>query len=191
MSTHFLLGAAHSLANLVLRVALCDPSAARVINEPKKNHKAQGFQPGSDLTMAWPTFSSSLKVELWAQVLPNAAEASDLGPLKKLVARLSLLQQDPRFRALDQRRGMDYHRQRPQSVKHRSPRTGIWSFNEATKTSTTRMVASAADARRDETLVHQICVDALACIGEAMDDLEPLLAESLSPCHLVWRGGHS
>ncbi|OKJ09815.1 hypothetical protein AMK20_20245 [Streptomyces sp. TSRI0261] len=49
------------------------------------------------------------------------------------------------------------------------------------------MVASAEDAQRDEVLVHQICVDALTCITEAMVDIEPLIAESLSACHLAWR----
>lgn len=185
MSTHFLLGAAHSLANLVLRAVLCNPAAASAINA--RYPKAQGFGPGSDLPKAWPTFSSSLTVDLWAQVLPEAAEASGLEPLTKLVARLSLLQQDPRFHALDERRGLNYHRRRPQSVKHTSPRSGIWSYNEETRTSTTRMVASNKDAQRDETLVHQICVDALTCVTTSMDDLEPLLAESLSACHLVWR----
>ncbi|MER7305584.1 hypothetical protein E5082_24970 [Streptomyces griseoluteus] len=187
MSTHFLLGAAHSLANLVLRAALCSLSAASVINASKRNRKAKGFEPNTDLWTAWPTFSSSLTVELWAKELPQAAEASGLEPLKHLVARLSMLQQDPRFKALDERRSMDYHRRRPQSLQHTSPHAGVWSYNEATKTSTIKMVASSADARRDETLVHQICVAALTCISEAMDDFEPLLAESLSACHLAWR----
>ncbi|XMN04782.1 hypothetical protein ACK8N7_01360 [Streptomyces griseobrunneus] len=98
-----------------------------------------------------------------------------------------MLQQDLRFHALDERRGLDYHGRRPQSVKHASPRSGIWSYNEETRTSTTRMVASNKDAQRDETLVHQIGVDALTCVTASMDDLESLLAESLSACHLVWR----
>ncbi|XUZ27021.1 hypothetical protein ACQVDT_19580 [Streptomyces sp. RMIT01] len=187
MSTHFLLGAAHSLANLVLRVTLCNSLAAEVINAPKKNRKAKGFEPGTDMPSAWPTFSSSPAVELWAQVLPEAAEASGIDGIKKLVSRLTLLQQDPRFRALDERRGMDYHRRRPQSVKHTSPRRGIWSYDKEKKLSTTRMVASAEDAQRDEVLIHQICVDALTCITEAMVDIEPLIAESLSACHLAWR----
>ncbi|MEU9272144.1 hypothetical protein AB0E04_43090 [Streptomyces sp. NPDC048251] len=57
MSTHFLLGAAHSLANLVLRVVLCHPAAAGVVNAEKRNRAAEGFQPGSDLKAAWPTFA--------------------------------------------------------------------------------------------------------------------------------------
>ncbi|MFD3908838.1 hypothetical protein ACFXOL_21000 [Streptomyces californicus] len=187
MSTHFLLGAAHSLANLVLRVTLCNSLAAEVINAPKRNRKAQGYQPGTDLQSAWPTFSSSLAVELWAQVLPDAAEASGIDGIKKLVSRLTLLQQDHRFRALDERRGLDYHRRRPQSVKHTSPRQGIWSYDNEKKLSTIKMVASAEDAQRDEVLVHQICVDALTCITEAMVDIEPLIAESLSACYLAWR----
>ncbi|WP_143660256.1 hypothetical protein [Streptomyces sp. t99] len=82
MSTHFLLGAAHSLANLVLRVTLCNSLAAEVINAPKKNRKAKGFEPGTDLPSAWPTFSSSPAIELWAQVLPEAAEASGIDGIK-------------------------------------------------------------------------------------------------------------
>jgi hypothetical protein len=187
MSTHFLLGATHSLANLVLRVTLCNSLAADVINTPKRNRKAQGFEPGTDLPSAWPTFSSSPAVELWAQGLPDAAEASGIESIEKLVSRLLSLQRDHRFRALDERRGLDYHRRRPQSVKHTSPRTGIWSYDKQKKLSTTRMVASAEDAQRDEVLIHQICVDALICITKTMVDIEPLIAESLSACHLAWR----
>ncbi|GAB2607092.1 hypothetical protein GCM10027168_44920 [Streptomyces capparidis] len=184
MSTHFLLGAAHSLANLVLRVVLCDPAAAAVVNTDKRNSRAQGFPPGSDLKAAWLTFSPA--GEVWAKTLPQAAAESGLQAMSKLVERLLVLRRDVRFEALDDRRGTDYHRHRPQSVKHTSPRVGIWSRDETTGVSRTVVVGANEDARRDEAAVHRICVEALSCIHEAMTDLEPLIAEALEACHLVW-----
>ncbi|MFC8015662.1 hypothetical protein [Streptomyces cinereoruber] len=187
MSSHFLLGAVHSLANLVLRVLLCDAQAAAVINAQKVNRPARGFEPASSQRAAWPTFSPG--AELWSRVLPEAAQASGLQPHATLVARLLKLQQDPRFDALDTRRGMDYHRHRPQSLDHRSPSSGIVSTDMATGTSTMRMPIARTDARSDEQVVHCICIDALNCVAEVMDDMEPLLADALSACHLVWRPG--
>ncbi|KOG51000.1 hypothetical protein ADK76_37910 [Streptomyces griseoflavus] len=185
MSTHFLLGAAHSLANLVLRVVLCNPAAATVINRAKRNRTAEGFQPGSDLKAAWPTFGPNGK--LWTQTVPEAAEYSGLEPLKALVNRLTQLQQDGRFHELEERRGMDYHRHRPQSLDHTSPRSGTWSYDHVNQVSRIAVPAANADARRDETIVHRICVDALDCIATALREAEPLLEPALAASHLSWR----
>lgn len=185
MSTHFLLGAAHSLANLVLRVVLCHPAAAGVVNAEKRNRAAEGFQPGSDLKAAWPTFAP--RGELWSKTLPEAAERSGLEPLRVLVSRLIQLQQDNRFGVLEERRGTDYHRHRPQSLDHASPRSGIWTFDRDTKVSRIAVPGANSDARRDETIVHRICVDALECVAAFLRDTDPLLAPALAACHLAWR----
>lgn len=185
MSTHFLLGAAHGLANLVLRVLLCNTDAAVSINAFCK--RAEGFLPGSDLRAAWPTFGPT--GDLWVKVLPSAAAASQIMPLVALVARLNSLREDLRFRALEQRRGMDYHRHRPQSLAHTSPRTGIWSNDAEKKIATMTMSAATADVRRDETVVHTICANALTCVSSAMRDLEPLIAAGLAASHLAWGPG--
>ncbi|MER5570365.1 hypothetical protein ABT083_29825 [Streptomyces goshikiensis] len=187
MSTHFLLGAVHSLANLVLRVLLCDAQAAALINAERQNRSAKGFEPASSRKGAWPTFSPT--AELWSRVLPTAARASGLRSHEVLVTRLLSLQQDPRFEALDARRGMDYHRHRPQSLDHRSPSSGIVSTDAATGTSIMRMPSARMDSRSDEQAVHRICTDALTCVSEVLDDMEPLIAEALSACHLAWRPG--
>lgn len=149
------------------------------------NRKAQGFEPASSLKAAWPTFSPA--AELWSRVLPEAARASGLQSHAALVTRLLTLQRDPRFDALDARRGMDYHRHRPQSLDHRSPSSGIVSTDTTTGTSTMRMPTARMDSRSDEQAVHRICTDALTCVAEAIDDMEPLITEALSARHLVWR----
>ncbi|MFF3166821.1 hypothetical protein [Streptomyces sp. NPDC003273] len=182
MSTHFLLGAAHSLANLVLRVVLCDAAAAATVNGV--NDKAKGFQPGSNEKAAWPTFGPQSK--LWSQTLPKAAARSGLEPLRTLTDRVTQLQQDARFSALEDRRGMDYHRHRPQSLDHTSPRSGIWS-QEGT-TSHIAIPSAQPDPRRDEEDVHSICLDALHCIADVLRETEPLIASALDSCHLAWRG---
>ncbi|MFF3208326.1 hypothetical protein [Streptomyces sp. NPDC002962] len=186
MSTHFLLGAAHSLANLVLRIVLCSPAAAAVVNGVKDRRikAAEGFQPNSELKAAWPTFGPQSK--LWAETLPEAAASSSLEPLERLVDRLTQLQRDERFLALEERRGMDYHRHRPQSLDHTSPRSGIWSYDEASEIACTVVPGHSSDARRDEVTVHRVCVDALDCVAASMREIEPLLAPALAACHLAW-----
>ncbi|MEU0075571.1 hypothetical protein ABZ027_39510 [Streptomyces sp. NPDC006332] len=184
MSTHFVLGAAHGLANLVLRTVLCHSAAACEVNQAKRLKKAQGFPPGTDLKDAWLTFSPT--GDVWSTLLPAVAATSGLTSLQDLVARLRLLQTDPRFVALEQRRGMDYHRHRPQSLDHTSPRAGLWSYDAVHKVSTMRMPGASADAERDEEIVHRISADALECLSTALTDLEPLLGQSLRDCHLSW-----
>lgn len=181
-STHFLLGAAHSLANLVLRIALCHPKAAEPINE--KVPEAAGFAPATENRDAWRTFGPRTK--LWSHTLPAAAKASGQPSLTALITRLTDLQQDQRFHALDERRGTDYHRHRPQSLDHLSPRTDVWSHNKETGISTTAIPGATADSRRDEKAVHTICVNAMHCIAMTMRDLDPLCTAALDELHLTW-----
>ncbi|WP_128507732.1 hypothetical protein [Streptomyces inhibens] len=111
MSIRFVLGAAHGPANLVLRAVLCNCVAADEVNQEKRLKKAQGFPPGADFRDVWLTFSPAGGV--WSTLLPAAAEASGLALLQGLVVRLCLLQDDPGFAALEQRRGVDYRRGLP------------------------------------------------------------------------------
>ncbi|WGD45159.1 hypothetical protein [Streptomyces cathayae] len=184
MSSHFLLGTAHSLANLVLRVLLCNPAAAAIINSDKKVKSAQGFPPGSVRKGAWQTFSPI--GELWSKTLPQAAEQCGLEPLEALAEHLVALQNDRRFAALDERRGMDYHRHRPQSLDQASPAEGTWSYDESTKTSRVELTGVRPDPRSDEIAVHDVCVDALVCIADAVCTAEPLIEAALAACHLAW-----
>jgi hypothetical protein len=113
---HFLLGAAHSLGNLGLRIGLLDPLAGPAIQAARP--KAD-FAPGSDDKRAWLSLSVS------SEILAKAASGSANVPLARISTAVSGLAVDPRYVALDSRRGMDYHRLRPQSVPHASPKRGV------------------------------------------------------------------
>ena len=110
-ASHFLLGGAHSLGNLVIRVGLLDPSAGREIVQQRK--KAD-FSVGSEDSRAWLSLSQA------SEVLDIAAGAASNVHLSRCAAVIETFYSDPRFRALEDRRGMDYHRLRPQSVLHAS-----------------------------------------------------------------------
>ena len=92
---HFLLGAAHSLGNLGLRIALLDPQAGPAIQAARP--KAD-FAPGSDDKRAWLSLSVS------SEILAKAASGSANIPLARISAAVSELVADPRHVALDSRR---------------------------------------------------------------------------------------
>jgi len=77
---HFLLGAAHSLGNLGLRIALLDPLAGPAIQAARP--KAD-FGPGLDDKRAWLSLSESSKI------LADAASASSNVPLVRISAAVS------------------------------------------------------------------------------------------------------
>ncbi|MFB7950102.1 hypothetical protein ACFC6L_34935 [Kitasatospora phosalacinea] len=183
MSTHFALAAAHSLANTVLRVVLLDPAAAAVVNSSKAGKEGKGFLPGADGPGAWRTFSPTAL--FWSSVLDEAAKAAGSPQqMSALVTCLIKLQQDHRFVSLDRRRGMDYHRHRPQSLSHTSPREGIASRTDATVT--VSYVSASDDTANDEKQVHHVAVDALAMLADAMQELSPLIADAARSCHVDW-----
>lgn len=169
----------------MLRVVLCNPSASAVVNAVKRNRSAAGFQPGSDHKAAWPAFAPM--GELWSQTLPEAAEHGGLKPLRDLVDRLTQLQQDDRFRALEERRGMDYHRHQPQSVDHASPRSGVSSSAPDGMVSRIDIPTAQSDARGGERFVCRICVDALGCVADCVCETEALLVPKLAACDVAWR----
>jgi hypothetical protein len=103
---HFLLGAAHSLGNLGLRIALLDPQAGPAIQAARP--KAD-FPSGSDDKRAW------LPLSMSSEILAKTASGSANTPLARISAAVSGLAADPRYVALDSRRGMDYHRRRSRS----------------------------------------------------------------------------
>ena len=77
------------------------------------------FSPGSDDKRAWLSLSVS------SDILSKAAGSSANVPLTRIAGAVGELVADSRYVALDSRRGMDYHRLRPQSVPHASPKGGI------------------------------------------------------------------
>jgi len=115
-ASHFLLGAAHSLGNLGLRLSLLNPRAATSICRSRP--KARGFAPGVDDRSAWLTLHDA------SRLLTAGAGVTSNRHLYRIARSIADLAADNRFIDLDQRRGMDYHRRRPQSVAHTSPRHG-------------------------------------------------------------------
>src|SRR5258708_511162 len=91
---HFLLGAAHSLGNLGLRIGLLDPQAGPAIQATRP--KAD-FAPGSDDKRAW------LPLSMSSEILATAASGSANTPLARISAAVSGLAaaalRRPRLRA--------------------------------------------------------------------------------------------
>lgn len=157
---HFVLGATHSLANLVLRVLLLNSAAA----ESLRNDCRTTFPPGSDERAEWPTFGPTM-----ARHLRRAARAGNTESMIALAQSVSTLRTGKAWDNLDGRRGMDYHRRRPQSVAHTAPRAGTVSTDGAT----TRMVmvSPALEADADADLVHAVAVAALEDLAGCMREV--------------------
>ncbi|MFJ6385888.1 hypothetical protein ACIQI7_38530 [Kitasatospora sp. NPDC092039] len=183
---HFLLAAAHALANTVLRVLLLDPEAAAVVNASGWGKRGKGFPPGEHENKdAWLTFAPGGK--FWSVTLVAAAAHST--QLTALVQCLTDLQSDSRFKALEQSRGGYYHRHRPQSLSHTSPRTGIATIGDGVVTldlggADDHVVNT--DAENDEGHHHRVVSDALVMLADAMDAMDPLIADAARSCHVTW-----
>ena len=154
---HFLLGAAHSLGNLGLRIALLDPQAGPAIQAAKP--KAD-FAPGSDDKRAWLSLSVS------SGILDKAASGSANVPLARISAGISGLAADLRYVALDSRRGMDYHRLRPQSVPHASPKRGVSKAGNGIVT--IDLPGPMLDPEADADRVYQLLIEAMESVRLAM-----------------------
>jgi len=165
---HFLLGAAHSLGNLGLRIALLDPLAGPAIQAARP--KAD-FGPGSDDKRAWLSLSESSKI------LADAASASSNVPLVRISAAVSGLAVDPRYVALDSRRGMDYHRLRPQSVPHASPKRGISRTGDGILTMD--LPGPVLDPEADADRVYQLLINAMEAVRQAMVSIRNDLAKAV------------
>jgi hypothetical protein len=165
---HFVLGAAHSLGNLGLRIALVDTQAGPVVQAAKP--KAD-FSPGSDDKRAW------LSLGVSSDILSKAAGSSANAPLTRIAGAVGELVADSRYVALDSRRGMDYHRLRPQSVPHASPKGGISRSGKGIVT--IELPGPVLDPEADEDRVYQILIDAMEAVRQAMkairDDLAPAM----------------
>jgi hypothetical protein len=165
---HFLLGAAHSLGNLGLRIGLLDPEAAPAIQAARP--KAD-FAPGSDDKRAWLSLSAS------NEILAQAAGGSANVALARISFAVSGLAADPRYVALDSRRGMDYHRLRPQSVPHASPRRGVSQAGDGIVT--IDLPGSVLDPEADADRVYQLLVEAMEAVRQAMVTIRNDLAKAV------------
>ena len=165
---HFLLGAGHSLGNLGLRIALLDPQAAPAVQAARP--KAD-FAPGSDDRRAWLPLSESSKV------LAKAGRESSNLPLCRIAAAVFALAGDQRYDALDSRRGMDYHRLRPQSVPHASPKGGVsW---EGDGFVTIDLPGPVLDPEADADRVYQLLIEAMEAVRQTMVPIRNDLAKAM------------
>ena len=102
-AAYFLIGAAHGLGNLVVRVALLDSSAEADI---RHQCRTADFSVGSDDRRAW------LQLSKASEVLEHAASVSSNAHLTRCASSIKDLHDDVRFKNLEDRRGMDFHRLR-------------------------------------------------------------------------------
>jgi hypothetical protein len=165
---HFLLGAAHSLGNLGLRIALLDPQAGQAIRAERPR---ADFAPGSEDPKAWLSLSVSSKV------LAKAASGSANVPLARISAAVSGLAADPRYVAFDSRRGMDYHRLRPQSVPHASPKHGISQAGNGILT--IDLPGPVLDPEADADRVYYLLTQAMEAVRPAMMAIRNDLAKAV------------
>lgn len=178
-AVHFLLGAAHSLANLVLRLLLLNSEAASTLN--RQHPRADAYPPGSDDRHAWVTLNTRTVRELRVA----AGEGSNRF-LMEAVNILDDLQTSDTFRDLDSRRGMDYHRRRPQSVPHTSPRTGTVTHQSGT--TTISMVAARLEPEADADQVYAMAVDALTVLRRHMNRLRVVMPKAIRAEGIYYEG---
>lgn len=165
---HFLLGAAHSLGNLGLRIALLDPLAGPVVQAARPR---ADFTPGSGDKKAWLSLSVS------SGILATASSSSTNVPLTRVSAAVSRLADDPRYVAFDSRRGMDYHRLRPQSVPHASPRRGVSRAGDGIVS--IDLPGPVLDPEADADRVHQLLVEAMESVRQAMVSIRNDLSKTV------------
>ncbi len=168
---YYVLGACHSLANLVVRILTLNAGAAAVLNHEYKT--AKGFPPLSDDKRAW----VSLNTRTTEAVVAAVAVSGNPG-MESAVAALEALAGSPAFHDLDTRRGMDYHRRRPQSVPHASPRKGT--VHDSNGTRMTSMVVPRKEAEADAAQVHGLVVRALTALLPAMRSIREALPGALA-----------
>lgn len=107
--TYFVLGAAHSLLGLLIRVLALDEQR---LFELRMRFKEATFDPlQGDNRADWPTFA-----ERTVDKLNHVACTSGRSELKDLVAPLVRMVKSAEWKKMDERRGQDFHRWRPQSA---------------------------------------------------------------------------
>ena len=105
---------------------------------------------------------SACRAGPWPQLRARPANV----PLGRIAAAVSGLAGDPSHVALDARRGMDYHRLRPQSVPHASPRRGVSQAGDGYITIDLPSPVLDPEAEADQ--VCQILTDAMEPVRNAM-----------------------
>ncbi|MBT1674654.1 hypothetical protein [Curtobacterium aurantiacum] len=109
MTGYYILSASHALANITLRALLIGQPTRALVDAAFPG--AKGFPPFSDDRDSWKSLSPAVVTKLSA-VAQQVAVPSAVN----LVTVLSTLAGDGRWKALDARRSVDFHRWRPQSI---------------------------------------------------------------------------
>lgn len=183
MSSYFSLGAANTLANIVLRVLILDERAIGPLGWAAA-FAPSIYKPGSTLRKEWMSFPGSMVNKL-EQVIPTISSDRCIGPkrldvakrrCRSLLAVLKSLEVDKRFSALAERRGMDYHRHRPQSLDSGSPRGGVWTHGPGYRAIGVGGVYP--DPDYEETEVHRIAADGLEAVTTAMSRARTLIVSA-------------
>lgn len=166
----FVLGAAHGLANLAMRLLLLNEDSSAVLD--KKYPNAAGFPPGSNDRSAWVTLNKNTTSEL-----QKAAMASGNQFMSVAIVLMTNLEAAQSFRALDSRRRLDYHRRRPQSIPHTSPRGGT-----VTRTPgqvAISMVAPRLEPEADADAVHEVAVALFPLLRSTMCRFRKIMPKAI------------
>ena len=177
---YYSLGAVHSLTNVVLRLLLLNDSAAAVIEKAWPD--SGGFEPLSDDRRAWITLN-----RYSIRDLRRAERSSSNVFMSRCVEALRTLYRSSAFHDLDERRGMDYHRRRPQSVPHGSPRRKAVEVSPNSMTISVFGVALEPEANADE--VHRIVVAAMDQLKVAMRTIRQSVPKAIRAegiAYVVW-----
>jgi hypothetical protein len=177
LATHFCLGATHNLGNTVLRVMLLHDTASAYLAD-KNRKKDFVFAPGSEARYAWTTVSPS-NVKFRAQ-LKEAARLTQAAPCQALADVVDVLCTDSAFIALDERRGTDFHRHRPQSLDTGSPRDGAWQTTPSGHWRSLQWHVASPDPAADENLVASTVAAGLEAVADAFEAAYPLIIESIA-----------
>jgi hypothetical protein len=160
-AAYFLLGACHSLANFVLRLALLDTAAAKYLDESR-------FPVFSEDREAWISLNKD-----GVRRLKRASRLSSNRFTVNVTESLATLRRSKGFTSLETRRGMDYHRRRPQSVEHSSPRReAVVQSGNLTSYS---HFAEALEPEADADHVHALVVDCMDATRTAMREIRRLM----------------
>lgn len=166
-SAHFILGAANGLVNLVLRTILLNPDGH--IAMVKKFKKADGFPPGSDERDAWVTFNVG-----YPNAFAEAIKDSGNEPMKAMVKALRSLRESNPFDQLDHRRGLDYHRKRPQSFRT--------SISDQPNPGSNKMFAVGSpqmNPMADAEEVFKQVADTIPILGKSMREIATIIGDAI------------
>lgn len=123
LTLYYVLGASHSIGNLILRLQLLDENCAEVLAvqfSPKgRPANLDAFAPGSEDRRGWRTLNKEL-----VAALKRSAEQSDSAAMREIVQSFNRYYNSRSYQWADKQRGLDFHRRRPQSVPHTAPRGG-------------------------------------------------------------------